>query len=343
LSGAAVLDALIVGLEIAIRLGTATVPHMFNRGHHIPAAVGPFGAAAATARIMGADEETCVHAMAIAGSHAGGHLEYTHTGGSVKRCHCAIAATGGFRSAVMAKHGITGPRSVIEGKKGFMATFAGTYDLPAVTKELGETWQLLETSYKTIASPYSAHGCLQAFDLAVKQGAVKPEEVESIDITTSSFTIKNVGSIIEPEGVLEAHFSLAFGCAVRLFRGGNGVYDYRTADLNDPRFLEIAHKVHLKADPALEEERIRLNARPAVAAITTKDGRRFEARVQYSKGHPKNPLTNEELIEKFNNAVIPQLGASRAAEIAECVWSLEKLEDAGELVRLTVKDRSASR
>jgi 2-methylcitrate dehydratase PrpD len=336
LSGAAVVDALIVGLEIAIRAGTATVPHMFNRGHHIPVAAGPFGSAAASSRIMGHDTETCVNALAIAGSHAGGHLEYTHTGGSVKRCHCAIAATGGLRSSVMAANGITGPRSVFEGERGFLKTFAGEYDLSVLTDGLGEKYHLLDTSYKTIASPYSAHGCLQAFDLCVREANLKAEDIESIEISTSSFTIKNVGSIIEPKGVLEAHFSLAFGCAVRLFRGGNGVYDYRHEDLADPRFLDIARRVVLKADPVAEEERVRLNARPATVRVSTRDGRLIEQRVVYSKGHPKNPLSHDELTAKFNNAVVPRLGEARAAEIAERVWKLESADNIGELIRLTV-------
>lgn len=336
LPGQRALEALIVGLEIAIRAGTATVPHMFNRGHHIPPAAGPFGAAAASARMMGLDEAVCQNALAIAGSHSAGHLEYTHTGGSVKRCHCAIAAVGGFRSAVLAKHGITGPATVFEGERGFLATFAGEYDASILTEGLGEEYHLLQTSYKTIASPYSAHGCLQAFDIVVRENDIRPEEVEEIEIASSSFTIKNVGTIIEPSGVLEAHFSLAFGCAVRLFRGGNGVYDYHDEDLHDPRFLDIARRVRFKADPALEEERIRLNARPAIVTVCLKDGRRPQARVQFSKGHPKNPLTDDEMTAKFTNAVVPRLGEARAAEIAERVWRLESLDDAGELIRLTV-------
>jgi 2-methylcitrate dehydratase PrpD len=341
LPGSQVLPAIIVGIEIAVRLGAATVPYMFNRGHHVPPAVGPFGAAAATSRIMGFSREVCANALAIAGSHSAGHLEYTHSGGSVKRCHCAIAASAGLRSAIMASCGITGPRTVIEGKRGFLATFAGTYDLDVVLSDLGERYLLLDTAYKMIASPYSAHGCLQAFDEAVRQGNVQPEQVESIRIVTSGFTIKNVGTIIEPTGILEAHFSLAFGCAVRLFRGGNGVYDYKAEDLGDPRFLDLARRVTLIADEQAEAERVRLNTRPATVTITLKDGRTFSAHVQYSKGHPKNPASDDELTAKFMNAVAPQLGESRASDIARRVWALETLPDAGELIRLTVKDRAA--
>jgi 2-methylcitrate dehydratase PrpD len=337
LPGRAALDALIVGLETGIRIGEATVPHMFNRGHHVPPATGPFGSAAASSRIMQVDEEVCVNALAIAGSHAGGHLEYTNTGGSVKRCHCAIPAASGLRSTLMAVQGVTGPRSVFEGKRGFLATFAGQFDIEKITGGLGDEYRLMDTSYKMVASPYSAQGCLQAFDEVVSESRIQPEQIESIEIVSSPFTIRNVGVIIEPSGVLEAHFSTAFGCAVRLFRGGNGIYDYRAEDLRDPKFLEIARRVTFTPDEAMEADRVRYNSRPATAVITTKDGRRHEKHVRFCRGTPLNRTSNDELASKVRAAVVPRLGETRAEEILEKVWNFDKLDDVGELVRLTVK------
>lgn len=337
LSGKAVLEAMIVGLEVSIRVGEATVPHMFNRGHHVPPAAGPFGSAMAVARLSGFDHETSVNALAIAGSHAGGHLEYTNTGGSVKRCHCAIAAVGGLRAANMANHGITGPISVIEGKRGFLASFAGEYDTTRITNRLGSDFRLMETSYKMVASPYSAQGCLQAFDEVITENRLTAEDIEDIEIVSSPFTIKNVGIVVEPTGILEAHFSTAFGCAVRLLRGGNRVYDYKSGDLKDPRFLEIARRVKFTPDPEMEAERIKFNSRPAKAIVTTKDGKRLEKYVQFCRGTPQSPATPEQMTEKYMDAVVPRLGESRAAQIAELVWKLDTLDDIGALVRLTVK------
>jgi 2-methylcitrate dehydratase PrpD len=275
--------------------------------------------------------------LGIAGSHAGGILEYTNTGGSVKRCHCAIAAVGGLRAANMANHGITGPASVIEGKRGFLASFAGEYDATKVTAGLGEQYRLLDTSYKMVASPYSAQGCIEAFDRVVTENRLVADDIDSIEIVSSPFTIKNVGVIFEPVGMLEAHFSTAFGCAVRLFRGGNRVYDYRPEDLGDPKFLAIARRVKFTPDEAMEEERKRYNSRPAKAIVTTKDGHRLEKHVRFCRGTPQNPVTFEKLVEKYMDAVTPCLGESRAAEIAEMITGFERLDDVGRLVRLTVK------
>ena len=173
--------------------------------------------------------------------------------------------------------------------------------------------------------------------LSYSENGIKAEDIESIEIISSPFTIKNVGVIFEPADILEAHFSTAFGCAVRLFRGGNGVYDYKSEDLKDPRFLDIARRVKCTPDDAMEEERIRYNSRPATAKVVTKDGKSFEKYVQFCRGTPRNPASDDELAAKFTNAVAPRLGDARAAQIVDRVMNFEKLEDVGELIRLTVK------
>ena len=92
LDGQALLDAVIVGYEVMLRVSYSVSPHLIAQGHHPPPAVGPFGAAAAASRLMGLNVEETLNAMAIGGSHSAGLQEYTQTGGSVKRLHCAIPA-----------------------------------------------------------------------------------------------------------------------------------------------------------------------------------------------------------------------------------------------------------
>jgi 2-methylcitrate dehydratase len=107
--------------------------------------------------------------------------------------------------------------------------------------------------------------------------------------------------------------------------------------LQDSRFHELSRKVRIKVDPICEEERLRLKNRAAVVTVVTTDGKRLEKRVQYSKGHPKNPFSNDELTEKFMDSVVPLLGSDRAKRIAETVWNIERTADASTLVKLSVK------
>lgn len=341
LSGRAALDALIVGSEIMIRVATAASPHLHNRGHHTPPAVGPFGAAAGASRALGLSKEQTENALAIAGSHAGGLLEYDRTGGSVKRIHCAIPAMSGLRSTLMAAQGITGPTSVLEGERGFLKVFAGEYNASLLTKDLGQDWLLRGMAYKPFASNFSTHAPLQALGEIRDEQKLTAEQIAKITIGTSQHTIDHVGTIVEPVDILGAQFSLRFGCAVRMIKGGNGFYDYREEDLHDERFLRISRAVELVRDPIAHQERLTLNNRSAVVTVTTTDGRTFEKRVQYSKGLPENPLSNDELTAKFMDAVTPRIGEKKAKELANRIWAIEEMADAGGLIPLTISPAPA--
>ena len=336
LNGREALEAVIVGIEIMVRIGAGAAPHLDEHGFHAPPVVGPFGAAAAACRILRTDESTCVNAMGIAGSHASGTREYTRSGGTMKRIHCAIPAMSGLRSAVMAQHGITGPRTIIDGDRGILHCFAGEYDVAKVTNGLGRDYLLVETAYKPITSPWPAHAPLEAFGWLIDQHKLTPEQIAAIEVGTSSQAMKNIQTIKAPRDIMDAQYSLVYGLAVRLFRGGNKFKDYREEDLNDPRYLELSRRVTIKLDPICDEERLRLKNRSAVVTVTTTDGRRLERRVQFSKGHPKNPITDAELTEKFFDAAGPLIGQERTKEIAEAVWKLEDVAQASRLIKLTV-------
>jgi 2-methylcitrate dehydratase PrpD len=145
-SGRALLEGIVAGAEVMLRIAAAVTPQLYARGHDAAPAAGPFGAAAGCARLLGFTPEQTENAMAIAGSHAGGLLEYGRTGGSVARMHCGIPAMWGVRSALMAEAGITGPRHVLEGERGFLAVFAGVTDAPRLADALGDRYALRELS-----------------------------------------------------------------------------------------------------------------------------------------------------------------------------------------------------
>lgn len=326
-SGRDALAAVIVGAEVAIRIAAAAAPHLHERGHHVPSSAGPFGAAAACSRLLGLDAHACLNAFGIAGSHAGGVMEYSRTGGSVKRMHCAIPAAAGLRSAVLAAHGITGPGTILEGDRGFFVVFAGTCDDELLCGGLGDVYQLLGTSFKPFACNLSTHGAIEALARLRDEQGLRADDVAEITIGTSSSAVRDIGRIVEPTDILGAQTSFAFGAAVALLRGGNGPNDYHEEDLRDPRFLALARRVKMEVDPICDEERKTLRNRSAVVTVRTTDGRTHVLRVQFPKGSPERPLTNDDLFAKFTNAVEPHLGPARTAALAETIWNVEQLDD----------------
>jgi 2-methylcitrate dehydratase PrpD len=333
--GRATIDALIAGVEIMLRIGLAGAPNLYGRGHYVPCAVGPFGAAAACARLLGLDAVATLHAMGIAGSHAGGLKEFKHGGGSVKRIHCAIPSMSGLRSAVMAANGITGPPAILEGEHGLLAVFAGTYDASLLTAELGSAYRLLGVAFKPFACNLSMHAVVEALDGLQREHGFTATAVDWIDVGVSSSALRDVGAIVEPIDVLGAQTSIAFGSAVRLLRGGNGPGNYRAADLHDERFLALARRVRVAVDPVCDEERWRLENRGAIVTVRTYDGQTLERRVRFPKGSPEQPMTDDELRAKFTAAVTPVLGADRGAALVERIRHVEELDDVAALLPMT--------
>ena len=151
-TGADFLASTIISFEIISRVGLAALPSMMvDRVFHSTCAVGLFGSAAGAARLMRLSEEKILAAMSIAGSHASGTVEYSQSGGEVKRLHAGMGAAGGVRSARVAAHGMTAPSTILEGKRGFLQAFANAPSPERLTQDLGRKWELLDLRVQ----PYS--------------------------------------------------------------------------------------------------------------------------------------------------------------------------------------------
>jgi 2-methylcitrate dehydratase PrpD len=339
-NGAKFLEAVIAAYEIQIRISWACSPYLIYRGHHPPVGVGPFGAAAAGAVLMGFDAEKTLNALAIAGSHSAGLIEYTKTGGSVKRIHSAIPTAAGVRAALFAEAGITGPRSILEGEKGFCKVFAGEYDLNRLTDGLGSHYHLLDNALKPYSCCHLIHAAFDALDKARDREPIAADQVRQITVYTNSEPIlSHIGSIIEPEDILGAQFSLPFSMAMRLHHGGHGVHggngywDYPSVNLRDPKLVATARKVKCVVPKDAEWASV---DKGAGIEIETTDGRRIREIVAYSKGLPENPMSAEEVKEKFRSLVDPILPAGRPQQIIDVVENIEQVKNIEELVRLLV-------
>jgi 2-methylcitrate dehydratase PrpD len=339
-TGRQLLVAVVAAYEIQIRISWACSPHLIYKGHHPPVGVGPFGAAIASAILLGFDLETAMNAMGIAGSHSAGLIEYTKTGGSVKRIHSAIPTQAGVRAALFAETGITAPHSILEGEKGFCRVFAGEYDLNRLTDGLGSHYHLLDNGLKPYSCCHLIHAAFDALDLARDERPIAPNQVDSITVATNSEPIlSHIGSIIEPDDILGAQFSLPFSVAMRLHhggrgvKGGNGFWDYVEVDFRDPALLETARKVRVVI---ADNDRWSSVDEGAGLEIALKDGSRISETVPFSKGLPENPLSADEVREKFRYLVDPVMPESQPAAIVEAVQNIEDIGEIDELVRLLV-------
>src|SRR5437764_4477015 len=184
ISGGSLIAAFVSGNEIMIRIGRATGHTNEARGFHAPGTTGSFGAAIACAHLLGLDAKAMTNALGIAGSLAGGLLEFARgDGGMVKRLHLGRASEAGVLAASLAADGFEGPRTVLEGEFGFLKVFCTKWDEALLTRGLGEACLVSTTVLKRYPCHATAHAAVKAVrDLQAEHGFRGPE-VEAITVT----------------------------------------------------------------------------------------------------------------------------------------------------------------
>ncbi|MFC8410087.1 MmgE/PrpD family protein [Arthrobacter sp. NPDC057259] len=342
-SGAALLDAAGVGIEITVRLGmggydeTLGNSEFFERGQHATSICGAIGSAAAAAMLYGLDAEGIADAMGIAASFGAGLLEANRTGGSVKRTHCGWAAHSGITAAELARHGLTGPPTVIEGRFGFLHAFCGDRaDAAKVVEGLGEQWELPGIFFKPYPCNHFTHAGIDAAR-ELRDRGVRPEDIVGIELGVPAPVLRTIAEPAEskakPESGYHAAFSGPFTVARALLGGsglGVGHHDFADAMAKDPETLRLAGLVRCHADERSSE--IYPHQFPGVLRVNTRDGEWHEARVEFNRGGPRNPLSDDELAEKFRLNVGGRRTSEDTDQVAALALGLGDALDVAELM-----------
>jgi 2-methylcitrate dehydratase PrpD len=332
-SGPAMLAAAAVGIEVTCRLGMAGYDEelgnsvFFERGQHATAICGAIGAAVASGMLSGLDAEQLTSVVGIAASMGAGVIEANRTGGTIKRVHCGWAAHAGVVAADLARHGLTGPPTVIEGRFGFLQAFCGDQvHVERVTDGLGEEWETPGIFYKPYPCNHFTHAGIDAA-LALRARGVEPDDVRALTLGVPAPVLRTIAEPPEdkarPRSGYHAAFSGPYTVAAALLGGGGlGVFheDFTDAAAADPRRLDLAARVRVVAD----EESTALFPRqfPAVLTAELTDGRTVTERVRANRGGPVNPLSADELSTKFTGNAERALVPGAAADVVAAVWGL---------------------
>jgi 2-methylcitrate dehydratase PrpD len=292
--GKALLSAVVAGYEVLYRIGHAANQSIEKVGFHSPGVIGAFGTAIVIGRLFDIGPEKMAHALGIAGSLGSGLMEFSKTGGMVKRLHLGRSAESGFTAAVLARDGYTGPAGVLEGKYGFLNTFCRDAEPARLTKDLGKTWHVMKTKLKR----YSCHATAQvpvtlALDLAQKH-KLSGDDVAAIVIAASEKTVSH-HAINEPQDMTMAQYSTPFCVALALYLDPMDPRSFSEKSLADPKIRALAKgaKVELHkgaAGPVAQDCRVTLKLR---------NGKEVSAEGNNFKGTPTMPLTRDELLAKF--------------------------------------------
>lgn len=322
-SGRAVIDALVIGIDVACRTGNMMYPEHYDRGWHITSSTGMLGAAAACARLLGLDEQKTTMALGIAASQPIGLREQFGT--MTKPFHPGGAARAGLMSALLASQGFTASPRALEAPRGFAQTVSTKCDWNEITHELGQRFELSFNTYKPFACGIVIHPSIDACAQLRAQG-VTAGEVERIELKVHSLVLELTGKK-EPVDGLEGKFSVYHGCAAGLIFGHAGEDEFSDAVVNRPDMVALRRKVVATVDDAIDE------ASADVTALL-KDGRRVHVFVEHAIGSLQRPMTDRDLEGKFTRLVTPVLGAARAVELTTAAWALGQAPDVRELTRL---------
>ena len=343
-SGPAFLTAGVAGFEVAARLAMAVRPaDHYARGFHPTATCGTFGATVAAAKLLGLDAVQCASALGIAGSQAAGSMEFLADGAWTKRLHPGWAAFSGIHAALLARNGFVGPRTVIEGRDGFLKAYGIAPEPRKIEAGLGEDFQILHTAVKPHACCRYTQAPIDAVLALVHEHAVTPDQVERVTIgmleTGIPVICEPADRKVRPANVVEAQFSLPFGVAVALVKRRAGLHEFSDTMLHDAEIQRLMPKVGYVHDPALETNYPK--EWPAWARITLCDRGEVFAQVRYPKGDPDNPLSWDELVAKYTELATAVWPAERAARVCAAVRRLETVADLRAVTRAACDIRAA--
>ena len=305
-SGSDALLGIATGVEALCRLSLVAPKKIHKAGFHPTAVLGVMGSTLGVCVALKLNKIQIVNALGIAGSMAGGIIEYLAEGAWTKRLHAGWAAQSGLRAARLAKEGFTGPRTVFEGTHGLFFAFAHDVNshYEKLTTDFGKTWVMTDLTFKpyatgTMNQPYI--DCALRLAQRGRSADFDAEDVAEVHCETAEGYVHRLweplASKQRPPNDYAAKFSTPFNIAVAFVTGGAGFDAFTPRTVRDKRVLALAAKVRYAVDPDNPYPR----AYTGHVRMTLKDGRVFEERQPHIRGGMHEPLARAELEQKFRD------------------------------------------
>lgn len=335
-NGKEFLTAIALGQDLIIRL--ASSPHSQDLDWLPFPVFGVFGTAAACGKLLGFDEDRTSAAIGAALCYsAGPRIIARGTGTTLRAVFSALPAEGGVRAALLAQSGICGPRNSLEADKGFFsAFFQGKYDRNVVLAELGQRFEGADIGYKPWPSCGNTHAPIEATLNLMKEFGLSSDEIAAITVSASDMARGNCEPLEQkqrPKTGMEARFSLPFAVAIAAVKRRVTLDDFTAEGISDTKVTALAQKVMPRLDASL-------NAIPGISAsiveIKTKNGDRHSKRVDFAYGHPRNPMSFDDIIAKFRDCAAHSfrpVPLASVEQVIEMTTSLEKMADVTQIIR----------
>ncbi len=346
-SGRDLVTAYQIAVEVETKLSEAINPRHYDDGFHSTATIGAIAAAAGASRMLGLNVEQTRRALGIGASQSAGLRE--NFGTMTKPFHPGRSAESGILAADFAKLGWTATPIVLEAGRGFFKAAGGGYDAGSIDGKLGNPWSFTfpGVSIKPHPSGSLTHPGMGLMLDLIKQHDIKPEQVVKVKVGTNRH-MPNALIHHRPTNELQAKFSMEFCMAILLLRRKAGLAEFTDAAVNRAEVKKMIERVDFGVHP--EAEAAGYEKMTTIIEIQLADGRKIGGRADFGKGSPANPMSDEELSNKFREcAAWGKLPKANAEKVIDLVMNLEKVKTTRELTRLlaiggaTAKKKAAAR
>jgi 2-methylcitrate dehydratase PrpD len=332
ISGKQLIASITAGYEVTLRIGKALGAGEHRlRGWHATATCGIFGAAAAASSLLGLDAERIASALGSAGTQAAGIWAFASDGSMSKPLHAGKASQGGLISAVLAQHGFTGSRYILEAKDGgffhaFAPDKASDWEHELLHGlESPDFYEISNVAFKPYPCCRTTHGAIEAALHIQQEWNIPVEQIKKVVIRTYDVAVKQCG-FSEPRNPRLAAFSFAYVVAAAL-RNKRPIVsaDFSDQAFQDPELLSLHRKVEVKLSEQLDALFPKLW--PCEVEVETIEGKSYKHRVDIAKGDPLSPLSDFERESKFRGCADGVLPQDQADRIIAAVNKLENIDD----------------
>ncbi len=334
-SGSELMHAYHLGVEVECKVAEAISPRHYEDGFHSTGTCGPLGAAAAGGKLLGFDVKQMRGALSIAASQAAGLRE--NFGTMTKPFHAGHASESGVVAIDLTSLGWTAADQILEAPRGFFHAYGGSYDPAAIVDRLGKPWTFASPgiSIKPFPSGSLTHPGMTELLRLMRQEHIKAVDVERLDVGTNH-NMPNALIHHRPTTGLQAKFSMEFCLAVLLLYGEATLAEFRDEVVDRPEVQAMIQRVNFYVDP--DAEKAGFDKMTTILRIHLKNGKTLFGRADFGKGSPADPMTYEEVADKFrSNAAFANWPKQNAETVVDLVRTLERVDDARKLVALCGK------
>jgi 2-methylcitrate dehydratase len=331
-----VIVAIVLAYEFEQRLCEFAVPGVRERKWH-HATITQFVSPIVAGRLLGLNEDQMVNAIGINGTH--NHTIGCPTAGKLtmmKNTVDPMAVQTGVFAALMAQKGYSGTEEVFEGKEGFIDVFGPDWNREKLLGGLGDSFKILECSMKAFPTEALTHTHITAALKVVVNNNISYDQIDLVTITTiaRACDILFDSHKYNPDSRETADHSLPYCVAAALVDHKITTETFSDEKLKDPRIREVINKI--KGEASEEFERMFPAKQPSKVVVKTKDGKEFSEYLEYPKGDPREPMTNEDIENKFNALSGSLLNAERQKEIKDMIFTCEGMNARDFITKLVV-------